>query len=199
MMVIMRNRIVFLLQLLLAVTVFSCVSKPYFFNKEAIDRSAVNIAVLPFVDYSGANGAVNSSGELVRSSIESRMILKGFRIIELEKLSSALDASVLKKKEYSGNWIVESGRKTGADYMILGSVHDYRTYENITSFLYLFSWFESTSTVGVTARMVSCKTGEVVWAGIFTRSSFSYSDAANEAARALVSTLKLKKPAGTEQ
>lgn len=197
-MVIMKKRIYLALQLILSISLISCVSKPHYFNKVVIDRNAVKIAVLPFIDYAGTNGAINSSGELVRSSIESRLLIKGFKTIEIEKLSSALDAASLKKREFSGSWIIEAGNKTGADYVIFGSVHDYRTYENVTSFLYLFSWFESTSTVGVTARMVSCKTGEVAWSGIFTRSSFSFSDAASEAARALVSTIKIQPVKGAE-
>jgi len=170
----------------------SCVSKPHYFNKSVIDKKNVKIALLPFVDFHTAGGNNNNSGDLVRTAFESGLTLKGFNVIEIENTSQGADYTVLNKHEFPAKWIIETGKLTGTDYMILGSVHDYRTYENVTSFLYIFSWFESTSTVGVTARMVSCKTGEVVWSGTYTKSSYSFNDAATEAVSSLIRTIKIK-------
>jgi hypothetical protein len=139
-----------------------------------------------------SEGNINSSGELVRSTFESKLIQKGFNVIEIEKIASNIDYSFLKKAEFPAKWIMETGNIIGSDYMIFGSVHDYRNFVSSTSFLYIFSWPESTSVVGVTARMISCRTGEVVWTGSFTCSSFSYSDAANIAVNALVRSIKIK-------
>ena len=173
------------------ITLSSCVSNPTYFNKTAVDRSADKIVVLPFGDFNTNEG--NNSGELVRSNFESKLILKKYNVIEIEKLASIADYSVLKKHEFSGKWIMETGKAIGADYMIYGSVHDYRIYQNLTSFLYLFSWLEVTSSVGVTARMVSCRTGEVVWSGTSTRSSYSFNDAAADTVNTLVRTIRYKK------
>lgn len=177
------------------ITVFvisSCVSKPQYFNKTEIDKKNVKIGLLPFADYHSTQGNNNNSGDLVRSAFESELTLKGFNVIEIENASINIDYNVLNKYEFPAKWIIETGKSAGIDYMILGSVHDYRTYENVTSFLYIFSWFESTSTVGVTARMISCKTGEVVWSGIYTKSSYSFNDAATAAVRSLVRTIRIK-------
>ena len=46
--------------------------------------------------------------------------------------------------------------------------------------------------MGVTARMVSCSTGEVVWSGSITRKSYTLSDAAEEAVYELIRTIKYK-------
>lgn len=186
----MKNKFVFILSIIFLLTLLSCVSNPSFFNKSAVDRNSAKIAVLPFRDYNNIAG--NNSGELARSLFESRLISKGFNVIEIEKTSSNTEYPVLNKHEFSGKWIIEAGNALGADYMIFGSVHDYRTYENVTSFLYIFSWMESTSTFGVTARMISCKTGEVVWSGSFTRSSYTYNDAATEVVNELIRTIKYK-------
>lgn len=187
------KRIFFSIMLFIYVfTLSSCVSKPYFFNKSTVDKKNIKIALLPFIDYHTVEGNNNNSGDLVRSAFESGLTLKGFNVIEIENTSLNVDYTVLKKHEFPAKWIIETGKLAGTDYMILGSVHDYRTYENITSFLYIFSWFESTSTVGVTARMISCKTGEVVWSGTYTKSSYSFNDAAREAVNSLIRTIKVK-------
>jgi TolB-like protein len=182
------KRELFFISIICILMLTSCVSSPVYFNKSAIDIKKSKIAVLPFRDYNSNDG--NNSGELVRSLFEQRLLLKGFGVIEIEKTSSSVDYSFLKKNEYPGDWITETGNKLGADYMIYGSVHDYRVYQNLTSFLYIFSWLEVTSSVGVTARMVSCKTGEVVWSGSFSRSSYTFNDAASEAVYALIRTIK---------
>ncbi len=188
----MKRKHLFKISIILILSFVSCVSNPTFFNKASVDRSTAKIAVLPFRDYNNSEGNNNNSGELVRSVFESKLMLKGFNVIGIEKTSSSVDYSVLKKSEFPGKWIIETGKTLDADYMIFGSIHDYRTFENLTSFLYIFSWLESTSTVGVTARMISCKTGDVIWSGSFTRSAFTFSDAANEAVNALIRTIKLK-------
>ncbi len=189
----MERKHFFIISIIFLTTILSCVSNPAFFNRSVVDKANAKIAVLPFRDYNSSTGNNNNSGELVRSVFESKLILKGFNVIEIEKTSSSVDYSVLKKNDFPGNWIVETGKTLGADYMIFGSVHDYRTFENLTSFLYIFSWLESTSSVGVTARMISCKTGEVIWSGNFTRASYNFSDAANETVTALIRTIKIKK------
>ncbi len=187
----MKKKFIFIISIIFCITLFSCVSKPLYLNKTEIDKKQ-KIAVLPFIDYKSDDGKSNNSGELVRSTFESRLMLKGFNVIEIEKTSSNTDYSFLKKNEFPGKWIVETGSALGADYMIYGSVHDYRNFESTTSFLYIFSWPESTSSLGITARMVSCKTGEIVWSGSFTRLSYTYNDAAAEAVNALIRTIKIK-------
>lgn len=188
----MKRNFLFIISIAFCITLSSCVSKPSYVSKSAVDRKNHKIAVLPFIDFVSTEGNSNNSGELVRSTFESKLILKGFNVIEIEKMPSDTDYSVLKKNEFPGKWIMETGNTAGADYIIFGSVHDYRNYESSTSFLYLFSWPESVSVVGITARMVSCKTGGIVWSGSFTNSSYNYSDAASSAVNELVRSIKTK-------
>jgi TolB-like protein len=168
----------------------SCISSPVYFNKSVLDRDNARIAVFPFRDYNSNEG--NNSGELVRSIFESRLMLRGVKVIEIEKVSSGVDYSVLRKQEFPSKWFVEKGEAIGADFVVYGSVHDYRVFQNLTSFLYLFEWLEITSSVGVTARMISCKTGEVVWSGSYTRSSYTFTDATNVVVNSLVRSIKYK-------
>ncbi len=168
----------------------SCVSETSFFNRGSVDRKIDKIAVLPFKDYNHNEG--NNSGELARNIFESTLLRKGFNVIEIEKTAVVVDFDFLEKNEFPSKWITETGSVIGADYMLYGSVHDYRTYQSSTSFLYLFSWLEITSSVGITARLISCKTGEVVWSGSLTRASYTFNDAANEAIRELVRTIKIR-------
>jgi len=175
---------------LLLIFFISCTSSPIYFNKSVVDRENSRIAVLPFRDYNSKEG--NNSGELVRSIFESKLLHKGFKAIEIEKVSSGVDYSVLSKQEFPSKWFVEKGEAMGADYVIYGYVHDYRVFQNMTSFLYIFEWLEITASVGVTARMISCRTGEVVWSGSYTRSSYTFTDAANMVADILVRSIKYK-------
>lgn len=169
---------------------FSCVSQTSFFNKGGIDVKNEKIAVLPFKDYNHNEG--NNSGELVRNLFESTLLHRGFHVIEVEKTAVVVDYDFLEKNEFPSKWITETGSAIGADFMLYGSVHDYRTYQSSTSFIYIFSWLEITSSVGVTARLVSCKTGEVIWSGSLTRASYTYNDAAAEAIKDLVRTIKIR-------
>jgi len=82
--------------------------------------------------------------------------------------------------------------------MIYGSVHDYTIYQSYTTFIYIFGWLELTSSVGVTARMVSCKTGEIVWSGSLTRKSYTYNDAAEETVSELIRTIRYRSKEKTE-
>lgn len=188
----MKRNFLFIISIAFCITLSACVSKPLYVNRSAVDRKNHKIAVLPFIDFISAEGNSNNSGELVRSTFESKLILRGFNVIEMEKISSYTDYSFLKRNEFPGKWIMESGNALGADFMIFGSVHDYRNFESSTSFLYLFSWPESISVVGITARMISCKTGEIIWSGSFTRSSFNYSDATSAAVTELIRSIKIK-------
>jgi len=165
-------------------------SKATYFNKEEIDKINSKIAVIPFIDYNKNEG--NNSGELIRSVFEAQLITDGFNVIEIEKTSSNIHFDILKKYEFSGDWLIKTGGSIGADYIIYGSVHDYKIYQNTTSFLYIFSWLETTASVGITARMVSCKTGEVIWHGSYTRSAYDYNRAANEVVKTLIRSIKLK-------
>lgn len=168
----------------------SCVSQPSYFSRGSVNRGSEKIAVLPFRDYNQNEG--NNSGELVRTLFESTLLKRGFHIIEVEKAAVAVDYDFLEKNEFPSKWIIDTGEAIGSDFMIYGSVHDYRTYQSSTSFLYLFSWLEITSSVGVTARLVSCKTGEVVWRGTLTCASYTFGDAAAEAVKGLVKTIRYK-------
>ena len=71
-------------------------------------------------------------------------------------------------------------------------MHDYRVFQHSTTFLYLFSWLETTYSVGITARMVSSKTGEAVWTGLLTKKSYTFSDAAEEVVNDFIKSMKLK-------
>ena len=175
---------------------FFFISKPYSFNSGKVDKSAVKIAVLGFKDYNGNSG--NNSGELVRNLFEGKLQKRGYRVVCIEKTSPEAGLEVLDDKNRSSRWFIDTGRSIGADYIIYGSVHDYSVYQSYTTFIYIFGWLELTSSVGVTARMVSCSTGEMVWSGSITRKSYSFNDAAEEAVYELIRTIKYKPEGKTE-
>jgi len=187
---IMKKGIILIIFFGFFLVLLSCVSKPSSFYKEEIDKINSKIAVIPFIDYN--KNAGNNSGELVRSVFEAQLVTNGFNVIEIEKTSSNMDFETLKKQEFSGDWFTKTGKTIGADYIVYGSVHDYTIYQNMTSFLYIFSWLETTASVGITARLVSCKTGEVIWSGSHTTAANNYNNAANDAAKALIRSIKFK-------
>lgn len=183
----LKKSICFLIPLLF---ILSCVSTSVSFNKELIDKDNITIAVLPFKDFNSKEG--NNSGNLARNVFETRLVNRGFKIISMESLASTLDVSQGRGAEYSKEWIINAGEATGADYFIFGSVYDYRVFQYPTSFLYIFSWLETTYSMGITARMVSVKTGEAVWTGSLTKKSYTYSDAAEEVVNDFIKSMKLK-------
>ncbi len=174
----------------------SCLSRPFSYNSGAVDRSAVKIAVLGFKDYNGSTG--NNSGELVRNIFEGKLQNRGYKTVCIEKSNSVVNLEMLETKSQKSQWFIDAGKSIGADYIIYGSVHDYSVYQSYTTFIYIFGWLELTSSVGVTARMVSCSSGEVVWSGSITRKSYTLSDAAEEAVYELIRTIKYKPDEKTE-
>jgi len=170
----------------------SCVSTSVSFNKELIDKESATIAVLPFRDFNSSEG--NNSGALARNVFETRLVNRGFKVISMESLASTLDLSKSPVNEYAKEWIIKSGEASGAEYFIFGSVYDYRVFQYATSFIYIFSWLETTYSMGITARMVSAKTGEAVWTGSLTKKSYTYSDAAEEVVNDFIKSIKIKHP-----
>lgn len=168
----------------------SCVSSSVSYNKDMLDRDNISIAVLPFKDFNKKEN--NNSGALVRNIFETKLFNRGFNVKSIEAISSELDCSLSENDEYSRSWIIEAGKISGVDYFIFGSVHDYRVFQHSTTFLYLFSWLETTYSVGITARMVSSKTGEAVWTGLLTKKSYTFSDAAEEVVNDFIKSMKLK-------
>jgi len=160
------------------------------FNKELLDKENITIAVLPFNDYNKKEG--NNSGTLARNVFETRLVNRGFKVKSIESVASALDYHLYEGDDYRKDWIMDAGKTIGADYFIFGSVHDYRVFQYPTSFLYIFSWLETTYSVGITARMVSAKTGEAVWIGSLTKKSYTFTDAAEEVVNDFIKSMKLK-------
>lgn len=187
----MYNARKFLLIFLLpAIAALSCVSRPYSYNSGELDKSDVKIAVLGFKDYNGSTR--NNSGELVRNIFEGKLRERGYKTVSNERVNAAANPEALEKNIPTSQWVIDTGKAVGADYLVYGSVHDYTIYQSYTTFIYIFGWLELTSSVGVTARMVSCSTGEVVWSGSITRKSYTLNDAAEEAVYELIRTIKYK-------
>ena len=174
----------------LALFLTSCLSQPAYFNQVVLDRDSIRIAVLPFRDYKKNEG--NNSGDLVRNVFETKLINRGFKTIDVEKIASGLEISNLQDADINSDWIIETGRAINADYMVFGSIYDYRVFEYSTTFIYIFEWLETTYSLGVTARMVSCKTGNVVWSGTHSSKSYTFNDAAEDVVNAMIKTMKYK-------
>ena len=168
----------------------SCVSSSVSFNKELLDKENITIAILPFDDFNKKEG--NNSGILARNVFETRLVNRGFKVKGIESIASELDYYLYEGDDYRKDWIIEAGEICGADYFIFGSVHDYRVFQYPTSFLYIFSWLETTYSVGISARMVSAKTGEAVWTGSLTQKSYTVTDAAEEVVNDFIKSMKLK-------
>jgi len=187
------KRFLSLLLFPLLISGLSCISQASYFNmgeKGEVDRKNCKIAVFPFKDYNHNEG--NNSGDLIRNIFESTLLKRGHNVINIERAVMITDSANSEKKAFSPEWFVQTGSAIGADFIIYGSVHDYRTYQSTTSFLYIFSWLEITSSVGITARLVSCKTGEAIWTGTITRTSYTFNDAAAEAVNDLLKTIKIR-------
>ena len=186
----MRRRMIFILFFAIVLPNSGCISSAYFFNRGEIDKKVATIAVLHFKDFNNAEG--NNSGDLARSLFEHNLLKRGFNIIEIEKIQFPESLKIKDRKDFSPEEIIEIGKINGADYVVYGSVYDYKSYQSQTSFLYLFSWLELTYSVGISARMVACKSGDVVWSGSLSRLSYSFNDATSEVCKELIRTIKFK-------
>ncbi len=179
------------------VIICSCISRPAFFNKGYIDKETAVIAVLHFKDYNGSQG--NNSGALVENVFEGTLLKRGYKVVDMEKTAAVTDYDFLDKNKYPSQWFIDTGKALGVEYMLYGSVHDYSVYQSYSTFIYIFGWLEVTASVGVTARLVSCKTGEVVWCGSLTRKSYTFNDAVDEVVDELVMTIKYRSPAKVDE
>ncbi len=173
--------------------IVSCISRPVYFNgkDERIDRSKSRIAVMPFRDFKSREG--NNSGTLVRNIFESSLRKRGFITINYEKNLSEIPESQLEDFRLSSKWVKDNSQSIQADYVLFGYVYDYTVFQMTTSFLYLFSWLETTYSVGITAKIISCSTGEIVWSGAFSSKSYTFNDAARESVDSLLRTVRFKK------
>lgn len=186
----LQKKFILMFMALALIANISCVSSSVSYNKDLLDRENISIAVLPFKDFNKKES--NNSGTLVRNVFETKLFNRGFNVKSIEAITSDLDCYLFENDEYSRDWVIEAGKISGVDYFIFGSVHDYRVFQYETSFLYIFSWLETTYSVGITARMVSTKTGEAVWTGLLAKKSYTFSDAAEEVVYEFIKSMKLK-------
>lgn len=179
-----RNRIGIVLVLLAAVFFSSCavdtvVLKPgYDFKK--IHR----VAVLPFRD----SAYYTNSGSLVSQIFVKYLLKAGYNIIEREELDA-----LLKEHQMTAAGIVsnpdeakEFGKISGIDAIVTGSiplvVHEQTLYENNYP-RYI------AAQVGVTCRMISVDTGEVLWAASDTYDAMNVQTAFEYLVSSLVNQL----------
>jgi|GEM_PF-621644 len=185
---------VFFILVVFMMSVLSCISQPVFHNdnmSESIDRKNNEIIVLSFRDFKA--GEENNSGVLVRNVFESRLKKRGFTVVSYEKTSPNMPEIEDRGFAVNSRWVKENADNLKADYVLYGSIYDYTVFQTTTSFLYIFSWLETTYSVGINAKIISSKSGEVVWSGAYASKSYTYNDAARESVDSLIRTIRLKK------
>ncbi len=180
--------------LISSMVLISCISRPRYYNEktgEVVKRGKSSIMVMPFRDYKVGEG--NNSGALVSSIFESVLKKRGFTLVPFEKSSFILSEDGEEPFNVTSTWVVENAHRLGADFLLFGKVHDYSKYTGTTSFLYIFSWTDTSCSVGVSAKLMSCSTGDILWSGSFSCKAYTFHDAAWESADSLLKTMRFKK------
>ncbi len=184
--------LVFLVLLSLSFLV-SCISQPLYYNEktdERLLREQSRIMVLPFRDYKFNEG--NNSGNLARSMFENALKKMRFCIVPFEKSSFMFPEDREEAFSITSDWVVENAKNLGVDFVLFGQVYDYSREKGSTSFLYIFSWSDTDCIVGISAKLISCSTGDVLWSGSFSSKSYTFHDAAWESVYSLVKTIKFQ-------
>ncbi len=192
-MLIRKSKLLVYLVLLSLSFLVSCISRPLYYNEktdEILLREQSRIMVLPFRDYNFNEG--NNSGNLARSIFESSLKKMRFRVVPFEKSSFFFPEDREEAFSVTSDWVVENSKNLGVDFVLFGQVYDYSREKGTTSFLYIFSWSDTDCTVGISAKLISCSTGDVLWSGSFSSKSYTFHDAAWESIDSLVKTIKFR-------
>ncbi len=113
------------------------------------DSSVKKVAIMPF----------RAPSELVGSSVSDMFvteILKAgrYELVERSQMAQVLNESELSLAGLSAAKAVEVGNMLGADGVIVGTVDEYTT---------LTIKGRSYPSVGISARLIECATGKVIW------------------------------------
>lgn len=147
-----RNRFIFLL---LAVFMCSCETPPTVYVKQNEYVFGIKkIAILPFRNFSETKEA----GKIITAIISTELYKTGFfNIIEPGEINRVMTAYKIWDTNSMGTREFEIIRKElGADGIVTGLVHEYSISAN--------------PKIGITARMINCRTGTILWICSISRS-----------------------------
>jgi len=165
----------------------TAIRKDYDFSK--INR----IGILEFTSY----GNEINSGNAVADEFIRQLILRGFDVIERERMESLLREQHLASGRFlDPETAKEVGKLSGVDALITGTVTRYiPEHKDTIYFRDEYGEFKSEvfligAEVGINARMVDVETGLVIWASSYTYESFDMEGAIRGTVTTLLNSLK---------
>ena len=148
-------------------------------------RSRANVFVSPGRSSSVAKVAVmpfKAQTELIGASISDLFVTEVLRsgkydLVERSQMAKVLSESELALAGLSASRAAEIGNMLGADGVIIGTVDE---YSNVAQSGHPYP------VVGITARMIDCKSGKIIWSVDLAKCADSKSTTLPEHARAIV-------------
>lgn len=180
-----RNRSVVLLVLFAAAFLSSCAIDTVVVKPDYDFSKVRRVAVLPFKD----SAYFTNSGSLVSQIFVKYLLKAGYNIIEREELDA-----LLKEHNMTAQGIVanpeqakEFGKISGIDAIVTGSIP--LVVPEQTLYDYNYPRYIAAQ-VGVTCRMISVDSGEVLWAASDTYDAMNVQTAFEYLVSSLVNQLK---------
>ncbi|NOX36689.1 MAG: hypothetical protein GXO78_04050 [Calditrichaeota bacterium] len=191
----MKKNVPFLLIILLIIIIFGCSPPPtlvkgnIFRVSEKMNFDGAVFAVLPFKSASQGKtftNRVSTDGNAISDILTLQLLSAGYKVIEREKLNRILQESALSLSGLvtEGNKLTDVGQKIGANYIIYGSViqYDHQLSKN--------RWIVA---IGVTARFIEVKTGNLVLVCTASSQGQTLAEALAGISMAIVSAMKEEK------
>jgi curli biogenesis system outer membrane secretion channel CsgG len=154
------------------------------YTKKQVENGK-NVAILPFLDFKEKN----NSGRLVTNLFTIYFLKSGFNVAEREKINQIVLEKNMDLSGLSDESAQEFATVLNVDYILTGSVIEYNSYSSKQKLFYIFEWMQIICSVGISARLIDVRTGEIIWVGIGNDQSHSFKDAADKVAHSLMKTI----------
>lgn len=130
------------------------------------------IAIMPF------KGPTELIGQSVSDMFVTEILRsQRYELVERSQMANVLGEAELALSGLSATKAAEVGGMMGADGVMIGTVSEYETVAQRGKTL---------AVVGISARLIDCKTGKIVWSVDLAKRADSYSVTLSEHARAVV-------------
>jgi curli biogenesis system outer membrane secretion channel CsgG len=134
--------------------------------------SITKVAVMPF------KGQTELIGTSVSDLFVTEILRAGkYELVERSRMAQVLNESELALAGLSASRAAEVGNMLGADGVIIGTVDEYANVAQRGN---------TYPVVGVTARMIDCKSGKIIWSVDLAKRAESKTTTLSEHARAIV-------------
>ena len=164
-----------------------CTAPPLTYTSRTLDKTR-HVAILPFLDYKESN----NSGQLVTNLFTMYFLQNGVKVAEREKINQVILEKGMDLAGFNEKSAQEFGQVLNVDYILIGAVTDYTSYSTSRKLFYIFEWMQIIGTVGVTARLIDVRAGEIIWVGTASEKSYSFNDAADQVVGTLFQTMRLQ-------